>query len=124
MSDEEMLLEALLSIRDTPVEDRPNSGLCGMVRDYVYDKLGGDPADCYDDAVVDAADDIVDGLLHDMFTEWPEFSGDYIFPVPGGYYAYFGQKRWSGEYGAARERLLQWLIERLEHDRENNENSA
>lgn len=46
---------------------------------------------------------------------WPEYSGDPIFPVPceglSPKVAYRSLPRWEGEYGAARMRLLDFLIE-------------
>lgn len=63
--------------------------------------------------------------IKNAFAEWPEYSGDQTFPVPAptgyeppvnrwsnspNYVAYIGLLRWEGEYGAARQRLLDWLI--------------
>lgn len=46
---------------------------------------------------------------------WPEYSGDPVFPVPckglSPKVAYLSLPRWEGEYGAARMRLLDYLIE-------------
>ena len=64
--------------------------------------------------------------LRCLFEEWPEFSGEPDFPVPhpdgpdaddgwssAAEAAYMGtEDLWLGEYGAARWRLLDWLIER------------
>lgn len=59
------------------------------------------------------------------FSKWPEYSGAQTFPVPAPkgyeppvnrwsnsphYVAYISLPRWEGEYGAARQRLLDWLI--------------
>ena len=66
-------------------------------------------------------------LLEDLAKEWPEFSGSAIYPVPHptkGPDAAFDlastEDMWSPEsaYGAARLRLLDWLIARLEAEAE------
>ena len=56
--------------------------------------------------------------LYDIMRNWPEHSGDRTYPVsdPDGYFsamAMFGRTAnvWVGEYGAARIRLLDFLIE-------------
>ena len=105
------LLDALVSIQDTPVEDRRDTGICELVEDYVCSVYGDDVFD-FIDAVHDE--------LSALFKQWPEFSGQQYFPVPGGCDGYFELNKWRGDYGAARERLLKWLIERLKHDPENN----
>ena len=63
-------------------------------------------------------------LLRTLFTLWPKFSGDESFPVPSpdpernpfGVYvdASFKGDYWTGEYGALRMELLEWLIHNLE----------
>ena len=46
---------------------------------------------------------------------WPEYSGNWHYPVPcegkTAEAAYLGLPLWEGEYGAARLRLLDYLIE-------------
>ena len=111
MIDNTALLDALVSIQDTPVEDRGDTGICDLVEEYVCSVYGDDVFD-FMDAVHDE--------LSELFTQWPENSGVRCFPVPGGRYGYLGLHKWRGDYGAARERLLEWLIERLKHDPENN----
>lgn len=56
--------------------------------------------------------------LYAYFCAWPDFSGYFTFPVsdPTGRYradeAYFAHAdMWAGDYGAARLRLLDFLIE-------------
>lgn len=55
-----------------------------------------------------------------LFESWPEFSGDWRFPIkpPPGYHtpqeAYSALHRWEGTYGEARRRLLDFMIEQLE----------
>ena len=62
-------------------------------------------------------------LLSDLAKQWPEFSGYYSYPVPHlnerpdrAFYLASPEDMWSPEsaYGAARLRLLDWLIARLE----------
>ena len=70
----------------------------------------------------------VQRLMRELAKEWPEYSGDPEYPVPApaleirpwrgrahwsadyGYDHY--EDKWVGEYGAARLRLLDFLIER------------
>ena len=63
------------------------------------------------------------GELHRLFSMWPEYSGCPSFPVrsPGGCHidAYFDLPRWprwEGEYGAARFRLLAFMIDTLREE--------
>ena len=117
-SNTELLLEALLSIRETPVEDRDNNGICGLVSTYIYNKCieeyGEESAD-----EVDHIDDEVQEAFSDLFEEWPEYSGCNGFPISGlngsPTDTYFRLNKWSGSYGGARIRLLDWLIQRLQH---------
>ena len=90
----ELLRKALLWIDDLDVEDRNDRGICALVDDYCMEEL----------------EDVHD-YLEAMFMDWPKFSGDLAFPIPGRAEAYFSRDRWSGEYGALREELLQFLIE-------------
>ena len=62
-------------------------------------------------------------LLIDLMEEWPEFSGYRLNPVPHpserpdkAFYLASAEEMWSpvSAYGAARLRLLDWLIARLE----------
>ena len=67
------------------------------------------------------------GLLNDLMEEWPEFSGDRSYPVPHpsespdrAFDHACAEEMWSpgSAYGAARLRLLDWLIARLEAETE------
>ena len=61
-------------------------------------------------------------ILRELVEQWDEFSGDYVYPVPGldgacpvtTYEDASGDEMWSPDhpYGAARLRLLEYLIER------------
>ena len=66
-------------------------------------------------------------LLRDLVEQWPEFSGYPAYPVPHpsenpdrAFYLASPKEMWSPEdyYGAARLRLLDWLIARLEVETE------
>lgn len=67
------------------------------------------------------------GLLTGLIEEWPEFSGYRAYPVPHpsespdeAFYLASAEEMWSpgSAYGAARLRLLDWLIARLEAEAE------
>lgn len=60
--------------------------------------------------------------LHELFRKWPEFSGNYAYPIhtyrrgtPPEQWglAYERGLMWSGEYGAARRRLAAFMLEQL-----------
>lgn len=61
-------------------------------------------------------------LLEEHFPLWPEYSGDLGYPVPApdrsspaSYYSWARSRdMWSGPYGDARRRLLDFLIQRFE----------
>ena len=66
-------------------------------------------------------------LLKDLMEQWPEFSGDRAYPVPHpdkdpkmAFDLASPKEMWSPEsaYGAARLRLLDWLISQLEAEAE------
>ena len=66
--------------------------------------------------------------MQEWMQEWPEYSGNELYPVPaavvyvgsdavweaGIAYAEAEAGKWTGEYGAARKRLLNYLITRYE----------
>lgn len=53
--------------------------------------------------------------VRELAKGWPEYSGDEVYPVPcegmPPRSAYLTLPKWEGEYGAARMRLLNYLIE-------------
>ncbi len=61
-------------------------------------------------------------ILEDLFPHWPEYSGmkHYPVPAPAGrspqleFFDCVVDRLWVGEYGAARLRLLDWLISELQ----------
>ena len=58
--------------------------------------------------------------LRRLFRLWPKYSGDIVYPVPGGHEAFWSAVRyettWSGEYGKLRKELLNFMIEQLEKE--------
>lgn len=58
--------------------------------------------------------------LLDTAEEWPEFSGSRLYPVPSAIDspedAYRTRNVWIGEYGAAHQRLVAFLLEKLEQE--------
>jgi hypothetical protein len=53
-------------------------------------------------------------VLLDIFVQWPESSGEKEYPVIGGELMYWSNEhKYEGEYGAARLRLLQFIIDTL-----------
>lgn len=60
-------------------------------------------------------EDEFEDIIHPLFKQWPEFSGEIYYPVPGGMdaYDYVQHSYWVGNYGAARIRLLNFLISKL-----------
>ena len=109
------LLEALLLVRENP-------GAGGGICDNVYDEMIFDP-----DHFGPAHDARV--LLRILIQEWPEASHKHpLHPVPAP--GIDGDAKWAyeqamrdntmwdraSEYGAARWRLLDWLIEHLKEE--------
>lgn len=88
------LHEALMKVKAG--KRQPEWGICSTVAGHV------------------AGDDYA--ILKLLFNYWPEFSGDNRYPVPhptmspSEAFASAGNK-WAGEYGEARLRLLDFLIE-------------
>lgn len=67
----------------------------------------------------DAFEAAVDNRLYEIFRMWPEYSGEVNYPVPHPKYspmdAFILEKNvWIGEYGAARRRLLDFIISTLQ----------
>lgn len=64
-------------------------------------------------------------ILYRLFTAWPKSTGDTAFPVPSPdpernrltMYTYASAQGtiWTGEYGALRMELLEWMIAQLEN---------
>lgn len=101
--------------------DSTDSGLCSIITEHIAPK--------YLITCVSARIGIQTILNTEIMPEWPEFSGNWIFPIrcPDKYlprahnnlnsfdsveeWAYYILPRYSGEYGEARLRLKDWLIE-------------
>ena len=120
---QENLLAILRRVKDVVTADgyAVHSGLCEHIEDEAYNNLRY-PSEY---AVADM------GIEHAqaMMQLWPEYSGDPSFPVPDTsdpwpsrnaasklYLNTFGRAFWNPEhhYGAARLRLLAWMIDHLE----------
>lgn len=99
--------ELLAALMDIKVKGPVDTGICGNV----YLKVPG----MYDD------DDVMK-CLHNLFLEWPEYSGNMGYPVASPLPAAscvtaFGYlELWTGEYGSARIRLLNFCIRKLESE--------
>lgn len=67
--------------------------------------------------------DLLRTIRSRLFQRWPKFSGDKVYPIPGGeatFDAYFDTNRnmWDKgtEYGRLRWDLLHWMINELEKE--------
>lgn len=107
------IADMLHGILNTVVEQRTYcAGICGVVDRAVLwpSSMHADRTDIH-------------RTLKDLFEQWPEFSGSHTYPVCTVYQStedearmqYVTESRaysmWEGEYGAARMRLLQFMIE-------------
>lgn len=110
---EAYLHSALISVKDRPVAE---IGICTSVSRWLSER--------------GLSTTLCDNLLDWLFSQWPEFSGDANYPVctwkptnVGADPTTFIARRqynmaatdrsmWLGEYGRARMRLLDFLIER------------
>lgn len=120
MTNKEFLLEALLRVKSQLEADKqdPNTGLCWAVNCQLYEMGLTDVTGHINDIKLP---------LKEIFKQWPEFSGDIVYPI-----AIDGAKdqatwlqfdlasdegaMWTGEYGAARIRLLDFCIVTLEKE--------
>ena len=116
----EFLHCALLNVRRLAETSPQVHGICGVLDDYLCATVKGSTRDYVRGA---AQDD-----LEEMFPRWPEFSGLWGYPVPAPAswemtpreaYGY-ATDLWDPEceYGAARLRLLDWLIAETSPKRE------
>lgn len=107
------LLEALKILREEgPLH--PMAGLCGNTAELAYAR-----------DIVPAFDE---DEMQELMSQWPKYSGDLIFPVPGldgktpkASYLYASEvEMWSSShpYGALRLELLDWCIAELEKEAE------
>lgn len=85
-------------------------GLCYLLMRGARHAYGGEFLS-YDDGTT---------VLDPLFEAWPEYSGELFYPVPcphGGSprdaFNFSGDEMFTGEYGAARIRLLQFIIDTL-----------
>lgn len=63
-------------------------------------------------------------IMREYYKEWPEYTGDELFPVPHpelecfDAYVHAEEGKWNGQYGDSRRRLLDFLIAELQKDSE------
>lgn len=125
MTDERIALEALIRGREAILRETESGeevggdslrayGICNLLDKMLwpYDK--------------EETDRIKRNVLEPLFVQWPEYSGVCAYPVPAPTSSPYGAARyydhlqwgdgnmWGGEYGRARRRLLDWMIEQLE----------
>ncbi len=107
-----ILLSCLLDIRQAVdegcVELSAHNGICAHV-DRLWSTKTTDFRDLYM------------MTMDQLFASWPEFSGNIECPVPSPSVELTARRayhqathKWVGEYGAARIRLLDWMIEQLQ----------
>lgn len=101
---------ALLEVQKIVKTDHPATGICDLLGRTLLNKG-------YDFSVK------ITKKARDLMREWPEYSGDALFPVPAPEGScpeacYISAKDLWGfdDYGRARRRLLAWLIERTNHE--------
>lgn len=109
------VLESLLGVKEAAlVEEKPTwfnskQGICGNVDGYEIIMLG-------------VSEYYSSNCLEYFYPQWSEWSGCETFPVPSTIKAYTAEdmymehrgNMWTGEYSAARLRLLDYLIQRVE----------
>ena len=110
------VLEGLLAVKEAALADvKPKwfvakSGICNNLDEYEIKKESLPEAYSSD-------------YLVDFFSDWSEWSGCKTFPVPSMseehtsesvYLSHMTKQMWTGEYGAARLRLLDYLIQCVE----------
>lgn len=114
------LLDALQSVR-VGGPTHPNTGLCNNVRVATGVGWLSDEWGC------------VANWMREAYPKWPKYSGDLVFPVPGGANAYDfhmvhqpAGSMWdrNTEYGQLRWGLLDFLIEQLESEIEQTDKEA
>lgn len=101
----QIMLTALLSMKTVGVDKR--FGICTNLEHRTMN--------------IEGVDDLeILTIMRRLFIKWPEYSGDEYFPVshddweePGDAYIR-GKQLWMGEYGEARQRLLNFMIEQLQ----------
>lgn len=114
MSHKQILLAALLKIQEEGPSE-PVEGICYNVEMATFHTEGADDVMMFD-------------IMSNLFRQWPEYSGNDLFPVPytedgercadpdSAFYAI--DNLWEGEYGDSRKRLLAFLIAELQKDSE------
>lgn len=108
MTSKEALLITLLQIKNEGPRN-PEYGICSNARETAH----RDPEVWYRWDI---------RLMMDITEKWPKYSGDSLYPIPGGLPSYKDAREYGlmwdkgTVYGALRWELLDWLIETLEKD--------
>ena|SRR5690606_16155542 len=106
----DLLMDALVELyQDGPFSE--SYGLCSHVHEYLVGMHF-----CPQGPIADAVDD----LMEELFRRWPEYSGSVDYPVPGPEgqspsLAFRLLKMWTGEYGAKRWALAEFMLRTLAH---------
>lgn len=99
------LHSALLEVQKVVKSNQPSTGICDLFTEALLSKDS--------DLIVKLSKE-----LRNLMRQWPEYSGDAVFPVPAPdgscpetCYARARNLWGFDDYGRARRRLLTWLIE-------------
>lgn len=104
----DLIIDALVDLyQNGPVSE--SYGICYHVHGYIESLHFCPSGPTADDA---------DVLLEELFTRWPGFSGDTTYPVPGDEgqlpsAAFLRCLMWTGEYGARRWALAEFMLRNL-----------
>lgn len=106
------LLIILKALRNNVVRDPSNPELNSICCSVMY-AVGAVGKNDYN---------VLRDVLEELFPRWPEYSGVKHYPVPAPdgrspqleFFDCVVDQLWVGEYGAARLRLLDWLISELQ----------
>lgn len=113
------ILKGLLKVKDMVLSERKSNwfnirhGICANIDNYerIYKRVDRESIRYY-----------MSSYLIVFYKQWPEWSGCTTFPVPSTdseyteeeMYMEFRGSMWTGEYGAARLRLLDFLIKTVD----------
>lgn len=112
----EVIAELLRKLRDGT--RTPDYGICGYIENTLFEEFA-DGDDAFE--VLEQYEQFWEDTKRVLFPEWGEYSGDIVFPVSTFSEGYSPHEQyvnacddytiWDGEYGEARLRLLDYLIE-------------
>lgn len=113
ISDEEHLLRALLIVREKVNKGQVTggAGLCSLTTNIMCHLTTG--------ILYTFSLENTQEILKQLFTQWPKFTGNTDYPVPGGYKEYrrasIYNVMWEGKYGELRMELLNFCIDTLQN---------